>query len=84
MRRDPESATSKTYELKMAMLENRKPEEFLSMMNNFKTEIYGTGTTIISGKNKLPAYPTMLRSPPIIQRAGKPSHGHNKRPSNVH
>ena len=45
MRQDPASAASKTYELKVQMFENGKPEEFLQMMKDFKTGTDGTGTT---------------------------------------
>ena len=50
MRQDTESALSQTYELKIAMFENGKPEELIKTMNNFKTAINGTGTTSVSGK----------------------------------
>ena len=49
MRRDPTSATSDTYELKVQTFENGKPEEFLKMMKDFKTETDGTGTTSATG-----------------------------------
>ena len=50
MRRYPATATSDTYELKIAMFENSKPEEFLKMMKNFKTSVNGTGSTGVAGK----------------------------------
>ena len=50
MRRDPESAASDTYELKFQTFENVKPEEFLKMMKDFKTETDGTGTTSATGE----------------------------------
>ena len=50
MRRDPESAASDTYELKFQTFENVKPEEFLQMINDFKTETDETGTTSATGK----------------------------------
>ena len=49
MRQDPASATSDTYELKVQTLENCKPEEFLQMMKNFKTDVVRTGTTSTTG-----------------------------------
>ena len=45
MRRYPISATSKTYELKISTFGEGNPEEFLQMINKFKTGIDGTGTT---------------------------------------
>ena len=45
MRQDPASSTSDVYELKIAMFENSKPEEFLKMMKNIKKEVNGTGST---------------------------------------
>ena len=50
MQQDPASASSDTYELKIAMSENTKPEEFLKIMKNFKIAVHGTGSTIVSGK----------------------------------
>ena len=50
MIRDPAAADSETCDLKISMFKYRKPEEFLKMMNNFKTEIDGTGTTTAAGK----------------------------------
>ena len=50
MRRDPASATSETYELKFQTYENGKPEEFLEMMKDFKTNTDRTGTTSATGK----------------------------------
>ena len=38
------------YELKIAMLKNGKPEEFLMIAKNFNTTIDGTGTTYVSGR----------------------------------
>ena len=45
MHQDPTPATSKTYELKVAAFKNVKPEEFLQMMKDFNTKIYGIGNT---------------------------------------
>ena len=59
MRRDPASAMSKTYKLKLAQLENRKPEELLRSMKNPKNTIYGTGTTFAFGRIRY--IRTMLR-----------------------
>ena len=50
MHQDPTSSTSKTYELKITTFKNDKPEEFLKMMKNFNTVIYGTRTTTAAGK----------------------------------
>ena len=50
MRRDPASATSDMYKLKIEMFENGKPEKSLKTMKSFKTEIDETGTTIAAGK----------------------------------
>ena len=52
MQQDPTSATSDTYELKIAMLENSKPEEFLKMMKEFKTAVNGIKITSASSKTK--------------------------------
>ena len=41
---DSYSSTSETYNLKIDIFENSKPEEFLALMKNFKTTIDGTGT----------------------------------------
>ena len=45
MRQYPTSATSETYELKIAVFKNGKPEDLFTTMKNFKTEICRTGTT---------------------------------------
>ena len=45
MGQNPASAASERYELKMATFKNVKPERFLMLLNNFKTEFDGTGTT---------------------------------------
>ena len=50
MCRDPTSATSDNYELKVQTFENGKPEEFLQMMKDFNTVSDGTGTTPAQGK----------------------------------
>ena len=47
---DPASATSETYEMKLAVLENGKPEEFLKIMDKFKTAIDVTGTASTVGE----------------------------------
>ena len=49
MRQDPASDTSDTYKLKVQTFENGKPEEFLQMMKNFKTDVVRTGTTSTTG-----------------------------------
>ena len=41
---NPASATSETYKLSIYTFENGKPEEFLALVENFKTAIDGTGT----------------------------------------
>ena len=51
-RRNLDSDTYDTYKLKMAMFENYQPEEFLALLNNFRIEINGTGTTSFSGRIK--------------------------------
>ena len=43
------SSASEKYELNTSTFNNRKPEEFLALMNNFKTAINGTGTESVSG-----------------------------------
>ena len=50
MRREPASATSKTYELKVQTFENGIPEDFLQTTKGFKTAVDGTGTTSATGK----------------------------------
>ena len=59
MCRDPASATSKTYELKVQTFENGKPEEFLQMTKDFKNATDGTGTTSATGRIQF--LRTMLR-----------------------
>ena len=49
MRRNPDLAASGTPKLKMSMFDNGPPEEFLTLLNNFKTTINGTGTTPVAG-----------------------------------
>ena len=51
MRQDPASATFKTYKLKISMLENFKPEEFLKVTKNFNTVLDMTVTTTATKKN---------------------------------
>ena len=51
-RRKLDSATYDTYKLKMVTFENYQPEEFLALLNNFRIEINGTGTTSVSGRIK--------------------------------
>ena len=51
MRRDPASATSKTYDLKFQTFENVKPEEFLQMMKDSKTATEEMGTTSATRKS---------------------------------
>ena len=55
----PASATSETYELKAQTFKNGKPEEFLQMTKEFKTDVDGTGTTFVTGKIQF--LRTMLR-----------------------
>ena len=52
MSQDQASFTPKTYKLKNAIFEIRKQEEFLTLMNNFKTVIDGTGTTSVPRRIK--------------------------------
>ena len=63
IRQDHASATSKTYELKVPTLANRKPEQFLQMMNEFKTTTDGTGTT----SGKIHFLRTVLHGKPLIE-----------------
>ena len=65
MRRDPASATSKTYKLKFPTFKNIKPEEFLQITKDFKIKIDGTGTTPTNGKINF-LY-TMLCAESLIQ-----------------
>ena len=51
-RRKLDSATYDTYKLKMVTFENYQPEEFLALLNNFRIEINGTGTTSFYGRIK--------------------------------
>ena len=51
MSRDLESATSKTYKLKVHMFNNGKPEEFLHIMKDINTATGGAGTTSATKKN---------------------------------
>ena len=46
----PTSTTSDTYKLKVQTFENGKPEEFLHIIEDFKTGIDGTATTSATGK----------------------------------
>ena len=48
-RRNLDSSTYDTYKLKMATFENYQPEELFTLLNNYKIEINGTGTTSVSG-----------------------------------
>ena len=50
MRQNPSDSDPETYKLKIATFENGQPDEFLLLMKNFKTAIYGTGTTSAAGK----------------------------------
>ena len=50
MRQKLYSSTSETYKLKMTTFENEQPEDFLMLMNNFKTAIEGTGTISVAGR----------------------------------
>ena len=54
MRQYPASAIYDTYELKVQMFENGKPEEFLQMMKDFKTATDRRGTT--SATRKINSY----------------------------
>ena len=49
MRRNPQLAASKTYNINMNTFYDRQKEEFLLLLKNFKIEIDGTGTTTPSG-----------------------------------
>ena len=48
MMRNPDSVASETYELKLATFDNDQLEEFLALLNYFKTAINGTETMSIS------------------------------------
>ena len=83
MHRGPESATSKTYELKVQTFKIFKSEEFLQMMKYFKTGIDGTGNTSASGKIQFLC--TMLRGESLIEfevianQVGSTTNGHLKK-----
>ena len=48
MQRNPSSATSETYNVNMNTFDDDQPEEFLSLLRNFKITTDGTGTTTTS------------------------------------
>ena len=48
MRWDPESTMSESYNLKISMLKNGKPEELLKIMKNFKTAIDRKGSATVT------------------------------------
>ena len=50
MCRNLSESDSETYKLNIVMFEHGQPEEFLALMNNFKTAIDGTGATSAAGK----------------------------------
>ena len=50
MRQNLSNADSETYKLNIATFEHGQPEEFLALMNNFKTAIGGTGNMLAEGK----------------------------------
>ena len=50
MRRQQSSVACKTYNINMKIFDNGQPEEFLSILNNFKIATEGTVTTTPSGQ----------------------------------
>ena len=82
MRRDPASAASETYKLKLQMFENGKPEEFLQMMKYFKTGTDVIETTYSPGNIQF--LRTMLRREDlrefdvIASKVGSTTNGHLK------
>ena len=49
MRRNLSDANLETHKLKIATFENSQPEEFLALVNNFKTTVDVTGTMSAAG-----------------------------------
>ena len=49
MRRNPSSVGLETYEFKMTIFENGKPEELFQFLKNFKNLIDGMGTISVVG-----------------------------------
>ena len=50
VRRNPVSAASENYKLKMATFDNGQPEKFLVLTRNSNIEINGTGTIPVAGQ----------------------------------
>ena len=50
MRRNLTLAMSETYNINMSIFEDGQQEEFLALLKNFIIAIYGTGTTLLSGR----------------------------------
>ena len=48
--RNPTSDNLETYNINISTFEDGQPEEFLALLNNFRTVIYGTGTMSPSGR----------------------------------
>ena len=48
VRRDPTSENSCLYEFKMALFDNREPEEFLLLVHNFKVTLKALGALSVS------------------------------------
>ena len=50
MRRNPDMATSETYNINIFTFKDGQLEDFLAILNNFKIIIYVTGTTSLPGR----------------------------------
>ena len=50
MKRKSIPSASETYNMNISMFNDGQPDEFLALLNNFKIEIDGTGTTSPSGR----------------------------------
>ena len=50
IRRNPATAMSETYNMNVSTFEDGQPEEFFTLLENFRIAIDGTGTTSASGK----------------------------------
>ena len=59
MQGNSDSETSEMYNINMTTFENGKPEEILTLLNNSKIAIDGTGTTSATGR--IEYLRTMLR-----------------------
>ena len=50
MKRKSIPSASETYNMNISMFNDGQPDEFLALLNNFKIEIDGTGTTSPPGR----------------------------------